>query len=100
VHLPSSILAEVSDKMMSFPALIVWNVVLVLVAWVAAKKNRWLVLLPLSLAAILAFGAAEEYRDPFVGPAVIHELGYSYAALSFLPLYAVVTFTMRKKKSA
>jgi ABC-type Co2+ transport system permease subunit len=98
--MPSPILAEVSDKMMSLPTLIVWNVVLVLVARAVAEKSRWFALIPFSLATVLALSALEELRDPFVGPAVIHELGYRYAALSFLPLIVVATIAARKRKNA
>jgi len=85
---------------MSMPTLVVWNAVLVLAAWALAKKSRWLALIPFLFAAVLAFGALEEFRDPFVGPAMIRELGYGYAVLSFLPLLAVAAVAARKKKNA
>jgi hypothetical protein len=98
--MPSPILAEVSDKMMSLPVLVAWNVVLILLALALAKKSRWFVLLPFAFALVLAAGAIEELRDPYVGPAVIHELGYGYVALSVLPLLAIAAVSARRKKNA
>jgi hypothetical protein len=100
VHLPTPIVAEVSDKLMSLSALVAWNAMLAVIAWTLAKKSVLLVLAPLFVAMLLAAVSLEELCDPFVGPAVIHELGYGYAALSFLPLLTIVVIVIRTKKSA
>ena len=92
-------LAEVSDKMMSFPQLLLWNVGLIVVAWWLVRRSRWLVLIPLFMAAIFAVGTVDELRDPHVGPAVMHELGYPYVALSVLPFLAVAGLLIRGSKS-
>ena len=93
-------LAEVSDKMMSFPTLVVWNIAFVLVTWALVKKSRWLALIPFPLATLFALGAIEEWRDPYIGPAVIGELGYGYLALDILPFCTVVTLAALKRKNA
>jgi hypothetical protein len=97
---PIPILAEVNDKMMSFPTLVAWNVALIMLALVFAKKKRWLALLPCSFAFFLALGTFEELCDPFVGPAVIHELGFGYVTLSFLPLLAIMAVVVSAKRTA
>jgi len=98
VHTPFLVLAEVSDKMMSFHALIAWNTALPLVTWMLKKKSRWLTLIPIMPAALFALGSLEELRDPDFGPAVIHELGYGYVALSFLPLLMTTIVAVLSKK--
>jgi hypothetical protein len=96
--MPYPLLAEISDKMMSWPTLLGWNVGLIVLAWAIAKVARWLVVIPFLLAGVLALSAIDELRDRFVGPAVVHELGYGYVALSFLPVIFVVVIAVRTRK--
>ena len=91
-------LAEVSDKMMSFPQLLLWNVGLIVAAWGLVRRSRWLVVIPPFVAAIFAVGMLEELRDPHIGPAMMHELGYPYVALSVLPFLAVAALLVRGRK--
>ena len=84
--------------MMSYPVLIAWNVGLVWLAWALAKKNRWLALIPVPIAALFALGAVDILRDAHFRPAVIHELGYSYIALGFVPLLAIIVVAVTRKK--
>lgn len=93
-----ALLAEVSDKGMSFPSLLLWNAAIIVATWWLVGRSRWLVLIPLAVAAILALATVDELRDPHVGPALIHELGYSYFVLSFLPLAAVVSLFLIRRR--
>jgi hypothetical protein len=100
LFLPIRIFAEVSDKMMSWPALWSWVFVIPLVTWALLRKSKWLVVLPLPLAALLALGSFDSWRDPYIGPAVVEELGYLYLMLGFVPLISIgVLFLVVKKKT-
>lgn len=99
MFLPTPLMAEISDKMMSWPALVVLAVGLSVAAWLLSRKGKWLVLIPLPLALWLAAGAIEEIRDASLAPAVIQELGYSYWVTSFVPLVAVVVAAGASKKT-
>ena len=90
-----ALVAEVSDKMMSFPTLLLWNAALIVAAWWLVRRSRWLALVPLCVAAIFALATLDELRDPHVGPAVIHELGYAYVALIFFPSVVVLALLIR-----
>lgn len=94
------VLAEVSDKMMSWPILTLWSFGLVLLAWALSRKKKWRLVIPLPFAALLAFAMFEELHDPDVGPAVISELGYCYVALPFLPLLAIAVLLLSKNKKS
>lgn len=93
-------LAEISDKMLSFSALITWNVILISLAWVLTRKSRWLLFIPLPPAVLFALGTLDELRDPYMGPAVVCELGYGYVVLGLLPLAAIIFFGAMKPKIA
>jgi len=95
----TSVLAEIGDKMMSLPTLLVWNAIIVLLTWWFVRKNKWLAVIPLSVALIFAFGGLEELREPHMARAVIQELGYFYVALNFLPLLmiAVLLITVQRR---
>ena len=87
--------AEVSDRMMSFPAILLLHAVLIAAAWWLVRRSRWLVLIPLCVSAVFAFATLDELRDPHVGPAMLRELGYVYAALGFVPFVVVVALLIR-----
>ena len=71
------VIAEVSDKMLSWPALIIWVIVLVGLTWVLGRRKKWLLLIPLPVAWLFASGPFDEMRDPNFGPAVVAELAQS-----------------------
>jgi hypothetical protein len=92
------VIAEVSDKMLSWPALIIWVIVLVGLTWVLGRRKKWLLLIPLPVAWLFASGPFDEMRDPNFGPAVVAELGYSYWAVSIIPIVAVSVVACLPKK--
>jgi hypothetical protein len=98
MSLMTPVLAEISDKMLSWPALLAWTSGLSAAAWLLARKKKWLVLIPLPLALLFAAGSIEEMRDPFFASAVIQELGYSYWIVSFVPLVAIIAAACIQKK--
>jgi hypothetical protein len=85
--------------MMSFPALVAWTLGLVATAWTLMRRRKWLAVVPLPFAVLFASGAFDAARDPHIGPAIIHELGYTYVALGFVPLteILVLVFILKKK---
>ena len=100
-------LAEVSDKVATVPQL--WLTALLAgVAALLASRYRFLLgllLLPVSL--FLSFAALEPINDPYVGPAVISELGNLYvlsgygSAFTLLGLHGVgLWLGWRRKRSA
>jgi hypothetical protein len=86
------LLAEVGDKVPRLWVLGLWCAGITLLAWLLTRKRKWLVIIPLPLAAVFAVGVTHEPRDPFVGPAIIRELGYSYVTLCYL--FAIAPFAM------
>jgi hypothetical protein len=98
------VLAEVSDKVTRLPVLFLWSAALVLLAWALIRKKKWLAILPAGFGALFAVAATAEVRDPFVGPAIITELGHSYVAFAYLsaalPFIAILTFAVRKNEKA
>jgi hypothetical protein len=99
MSLTTPVLAEISDKMLSWPALLAWSSVLSAAAWFLSRKKKWLVLVPLPLSLVFAAGSIEEMRDPFFAPAVIQELGYSYWIVSFTPLVAIIAAACIQRKA-
>ena len=86
----SLVLAEVSDKMASPAAMVVWNIVLAVSTGLLARKKSWwaaLTVLPLLIAAMMAWLTIDELRDPYIGPAILHELGWGYIVSGLTPLF-------------
>ena len=78
------ILAEVSDKE---PTVAVIWCVAALVAFAGFSLCRWrrlAAIFVLPFVAVWAFGITSEVRDPFVGPAILHELGRGYVVQAYL----------------
>jgi hypothetical protein len=104
---PSAALAEVSDKVATVPQLWLTAILAGTVALLAGRHRLLLglCLLPVSLFLVLA--TLEPINDPYVAPAVISELGYSYvsagygSALTLLGLHAVgLWLGWRRKRAA
>jgi hypothetical protein len=76
--------AEVSDKEPTI--VVIWSVgILVsLACFFVCRWRRLAACLVLPVAAIWAFGITSEVRDPYVGPAIVQELGRSYVASAYL----------------
>ena len=107
VFAPSSALAEVSDKVATVPQLWLTAVLAGTTALLAARYRLLLglALLPMSLFLVLA--TLEPINDPYVGPAVVSELGHSYvhagygSAFTLLGLHAVgLWLGWRRKRAA
>lgn len=81
------LIAEIADKEPSLLVFVGGAVICIAVALLIVRF-KWAVLIALPLATIFAaFCAAyifEEVGDPQVGPAIIHELGYTYVALVYV----------------
>jgi len=104
---PSLALAEVSDKVATVPQLWLTAVLAGTTALLAGRYRLLLglALLPVSLFLVLA--TLEPINDPYVGPAVVSELGHSYvhagygSAFTLLGLHAVgLWLGWRRKRAA
>ena len=97
-------LAEVGDKVPRLPVLFLWSAAIMVFAWALIRWKKWLAILPLFVAVCFAIGATAEPRDPFVGPAIVHELGYGYIAFAYLaaalPFIAIARLLLRRRKNA
>ena len=96
------VLAEIGDKIPRLPVLVLWCVGICLLAWVLGRRTKWLGLLTLPIAFLYAIGVTAEPLDSFVGPAIIHELGYYYPftcfALALIP-FAIMAIPFFKTES-
>ncbi len=86
------ILAEVADKMNSWPAEVAWTVGISIASIVALRRRSWLAVIPSLFALLWTWGAYDIVADRFMRPAVIAELGVSYILIQFLPLVVFVVF--------
>jgi hypothetical protein len=89
------LLLEVMDKQPTLLA--IWGAALLLglLGFAAVRFRRWLVLPALALIAFLAWTQLGDLADPFVGPAIIQELGRGYliqscAAVALAVILSVV----------
>ena len=73
-----AILLEVMDKQASVTDLWVAAVVIAVGGFLLARYRYWLVLPVLAFALLSAWIQIGELRDPFVGPAILHEAGPDY----------------------
>ena len=96
-----SILAEVGDKVPRLPVVFMWSAFIALLAWALIRKKKWLAIIPGVLAGLFAVAATAETRDPFVGPAIVGELGYGYVGLCYfaaaIPIVVIVALLLRKE---
>ena len=92
------VLAEVMDKEPPAYALLLLGVGIAVAAFFAVRFSVWTLLLFLPLACLAADALTSEIRDPFVGPAIVHEAGYSYVVTGYvaaaLPLLGCIAGTI------
>ena len=81
---PIPLLAEIADKEPTLLTVWIVAIALSLAAFAACSWRRWMVVLPLSVAAVWAFAIISELRDPQLGPAISEELGWSYVLQAHL----------------
>ena len=86
--------------MMSWPALWSWVIGITVLAWALIRKKKWFAVFPMPFALIFALGSIDTWRAPYIGPAVIHELGYFYLMLGFVPLISIIVLLCVVKKRA
>ena len=87
--------AEVSDKMLMVDHRVdPWIWPAILCAFALALELKWprfgLATLPFS--AFLAFGIYSQFNDPYVGPAILHELGDAYVRNSWIAIGFALLF--------
>ncbi len=81
--LPRAAAAEVSDKVASIPSIWLWALLGALAGFAAWRWRLWLgaVLSPVLFFPTL--GAVLTVTDPYVGPAIRNEQGFSYVGSAF-----------------
>jgi hypothetical protein len=84
------ILAEVADKMNSWPALAAWLAGISIASAVALRRRSWLAIIPGLFALLWTWSAYDILTARFMRPAVIAELGLCYILVQFLPLLTFV----------
>jgi len=78
------ILAEVADKEPTIIAIWCIAVFLCVGGFLLCRWRRAAGVIVLPLAAVWAWGLFSEIRDPYVGPAILNELGRGYVAQAYL----------------
>jgi hypothetical protein len=82
--------AEVSDKLLSAPELLIPAFVSALLAVVLVRSSAWWCLLTAPIGLFRVFGAATELLDPYLGPAIKREVGSAYLNRVVLALIVVL----------
>jgi hypothetical protein len=94
------ILAEVADKEPTITEIWCLAAVCCLVSVVMCRWRRAASLVALSVATLWAWIMISELRDPFVGPAILRELGRGYISQAYfvaiLPFVAIGIGLLRK----
>lgn len=78
--------------MPSHATMVAWNVGLAAGTWLLVRKKSWwavLAFVPVLIAGAIGWGTFDELLDPHIGPAVLHELGWSYVILGLTPFILV-----------
>ncbi len=96
--LVTPVLAEVSDKMNSWPTLTAWIIGISVASAVSIRKRRWIAIVPGLFALLWSWGAYDLLSDRFMKEAVIVELGLSYILIQFIPLTVFLTFLLIEMK--
>lgn len=78
------LLFEVMDKEPSLLGIWISSVVLGIGGFLLSRYHWWLVTIVLTIAVVSALAQISELRDPFVGPDIVREAGYSYVLQSYL----------------
>ena len=87
---PVSALAEVSDKIPPLSQIWLWSGLGAIVAFAAWRYRLWAGLLVSLPASVVPIATIAEVRDPYVGPAILEEQGWLYAASAYGSLVLIV----------
>ena len=82
--------AEVSDKVIPIPGILLCGVLAATATFVACRFRPALIWLALPLGLLFAAEGAATLQDRFVGPAIIQEAGVAYPIASYGSLALVV----------
>jgi hypothetical protein len=100
--------AEVADKEPSMAVLWAWALAFNVIALLLALVRRWLGLIVVPFTAFFAWAVHSELSDPFVGPAILEELGPGYVIGSYFsvafgllgPLVIVLLRTLARRQKS
>ncbi len=92
MHAFTPILAEVSDKVPTVGGIWFFAAVVSMACFLASAWRRRTALVALPLIALWAFIVTSEVRDPYVGPAIVGELGRSYVMQAYIAAVVPVVF--------
>jgi hypothetical protein len=84
MHSFTPIFAEVSDKEPTMTLIWCFAAFVSMLGLLLCRWRRRAALLALPVAAFWAFGITSEVRDPYVGPAILDELGRGYVTQAYL----------------
>ena len=77
---------EVMDKELSLVQIWTYSLVLGVGGFFLAKYRYWLLVVVLAIVALLSWSHLSELHDPFVGPDIVREAGYTYVVQSYVAL--------------
>src|SRR5215471_18136988 len=104
MHTFTPILAEVSDKVPTIGGIWLFAAVICMGSLIASAWRRRAALVALPLIALWAFMITSEVRDPYVGPAIVSELGRGYVTQAYIaaavPVVFVVIGLLRRRTHA
>jgi hypothetical protein len=78
------VLFEVMDKEPSLVAIWIISLLLGIGGLLLSRYKWWMATTVIAIALVFALAQILELRDPFVGPAIVREAGYSYIVQSYL----------------
>ena len=105
MHSLTPILAEVSDKVPTVGSIWIVAAVISAACLFASAWRRLTALAALPIIALWAVIITSEIRDPYVGPAIVSELGRGYVTQAYIaavvPLVSVaIGFLIRRHNAA
>lgn len=77
-------LAEIADKCLDAPTEFIGGALLGLMAIVIGAWRRYLVIIPIGLAALVNRNLWDEFHDPWLGPALLQEVGQRRVVLEYV----------------
>jgi hypothetical protein len=90
ILLPTTALAEVMDKEPSLREIWSRSALSIVVAALLGRWKWWLPILIWPLSTLYAVGLLLELHDPYVGPAILHEAGWSYIVQGHVAAFACI----------
>jgi hypothetical protein len=103
--IPAILLLEVMDKEPPLAQRAALYGVLTVAGVLLARKRWWFGLTVLPVIALFAFADVSELHDPFVGPAIVREAGWSHVVLWYALILASIAIPVltaalvRRRKS-